>query len=134
MSKPNRLVVACGDWASSMPDWLLEEVKDERFITVLISLLHDLADHEKVGDAEALLYLKTLSHRVPFTPSAVRIYEYLTRVVLARRNPGMPAISSHAKVIELSEPEQEELNQLKIEIYSKRGDISHPIFKNALSS
>ena len=54
MPGPNRLVVACADWASSMPDWLLEEVKDERLITTLISLIHDLADHEKVGDAEAL--------------------------------------------------------------------------------
>ena len=122
-------MVACADWASSIPSWLLDEVRDERLISVGRSLAQDIPLHEKVGDAEALAYLMTLSHKVAFSGSRARIFEYLSSVVLSRRNPGMPALPPDANFEELPEPEQQELDRLKSEIYELRGDIDHPVLK-----
>ena len=131
--EPNRLVVACAHWATSLPSWLLDEIRNERWISVMKTLTRDIPAHEKVGDAEALAYLMTLSHKVAFSGSRARIFEYLSSVVLSRRNRAMPGVSPLEKFEELAEPEQQELKYLKSEIYRKRGDIVHPVL-NILTS
>jgi hypothetical protein len=127
MSDRNRLVVANGDWAESLPPWLLNEIRDDRWVLLLRSSKRELPAHEKVGDAEALAYLMTLSHISAFPPVLTNIFEYLTREVLARRSPGMPSVSGRMQRKKLTEYEQEELERLKSEIYQRRKEISHPL-------
>ena len=128
MSDRNRLVVANGDWAESLPPWLLNEIRDDRWVLLLrSSKRRDMQAHEKVGDAEALAYLMTLSHISAFPPVLANIFEYLTGEVLARRSPGMPSVSGRMRRKKLTEYEQEELVRLKREIYQRRKEISHPL-------
>jgi len=123
--KENRLVVGSASWADTIPEWLLEEVKAERMINGLISLMK--GGEHKVGDAEVCVYLLTASLASPMSSEFTQIYLYTATKLMTKRGMQVP---EDVRVNELSEYETQELNDLKRRIYTSRGgDISHPLFE-----
>ena len=121
--KENKLVVGDGNWAESLPDWLLEKVKEERIILGLMSIVNP--DIEKIGDAEVLTYLLPATLRAPLPTVLYNIYLYLAGKICDRSNKEFP---SDIRIEELSKSEERELQNLKDMIYHKRGgEINHPI-------
>ena len=124
--KENRLVVANIGWAETLPEWILEEIKAERLIYGLASILKP--DAPKVGDAEATAYLYTLSLTQPLDHELTEIFLYLAGTIMKKR--GMKITEEMKEKLErgLTADEERELKELKDKIYSKRGgDIKHPI-------
>ena len=122
-NKENRLVVADAGWAKTTPEWLLQEVKTERMIYGLASLMGE--GKSKVGDAELAVYLYTLSLRQPLSREYTHIYLYLCTKLMAKREKEVP---EEIKVEELTEDEPRLLNELREEIYKARGgEIKHPL-------
>src|SRR5664280_3150347 len=85
MKNKNRLVVADAGWAQDLPEWLLEEIRIERLTLAMAALTHEMADHEKVGDAEMVAYLMTASLRAPLIREDAEIYIYLTAKLMQRK-------------------------------------------------
>lgn len=123
--KKNRLVVGDINWAKDIPDWLLEEVKTERLILGLASLVNP--DYPKVGDAEVIIYLMTASLRQSLSSEHTNIYLFLTTKIMKKRNQEIP---EDIRKEELSEWEKRCLEELQSMIYTKRGgDIKHPLLE-----
>ena len=121
--KENRLVVGDEEWAKSLPDWLLERVKEERIVLGLMSVVNP--GIEKVGDAEVLAYLIPASFRAPLTYTYTQIFLYLVTQVCGRNGKSIPL---EIKVTELSKDQERELSDLRAMIYEKRGgEINNPI-------
>ena len=129
--KGNRLVVGDINWAKTIPDWLLDQVKAERLILGLESLRRpDMEDYEKVGDAELCVYLYTLSLRQPLSPEQANIYIYIVGKLLTMR--GIEVYDEMKEIMErgLNSDEEWEMKHLKSMIYDKRGgDINHPLIE-----
>ncbi len=124
--KENRLVVADLGWAETIPEWLLEEVKTERMIYGLGSLINP--DCPKVGDAEICVYLYTASLRVPLSTEQTNIYIYLASKLMKKRNKDLPKDFVKALKMGLSNDEERDLKELREVLYRKRGgEISHPL-------
>lgn len=121
--KENRLVVGDATWADIIPEWLLNEVKAERMIYGLTSLMN--GGRPKVGDAEVAVYLMTGSLRQPLSSEHTNIYMYLTTRLFKKRGKEVPEGIRKDK---LTEWEQHEFEELKDMIYQKRGgEIHHPV-------
>ncbi len=71
MENENRLIVADKGWLETAPEWLIEDVKKERQLSAITSLMPDAK--EEVGDAEMCLYLYTLSLKMPKKSEMARI-------------------------------------------------------------
>ena len=122
--KENRLVVADAGWADTIPDWLLKEVKAERMIFGLASIKKKI---EEVGDAEACVYLCTLSLRQPMTEQNTRIYLYLCTKLMEKQGKKVP---EEIRVRKLNEYDNGQLKELKRDLYKKRGgEIQHPLIE-----
>ena len=122
--KENRLVVADAGWADTIPEWLTEEVKAERMIFGLASIMKKI---EEVGDAEACVYLYTLGLKVPLTEQYTRIYLYLCTTLMEKQGKKVP---EEIKVKELDEYDSGQLKKLKRDLYKKRGgEIQHPLIE-----
>ena len=80
--KENRIVVADLNWAETVPEWLKEEVKSERLILGLRSVLKPIRE---VGDAEVCLYLYTAGLRQPLTYELTEVYVHLVGKLLKKR-------------------------------------------------
>ena len=120
--KENRLVVGAREWADTIPEWLLDEVKEERLIYGLASLI---GRGPVVGDAEVAVYLMTASHRQILSSEHTNIYIYLVTQLFKKRDKKVP---ESIRKEELSEWEEHELEELRDMIYQKRGgEISHPL-------
>jgi len=120
--KENRLIVGDITWIDTIPEWLLEEVKAERLIYGLASLI---GRGPKVGDAEVCVYLMTASHRSVLSSEHVNIYMYLVTRLFKRRDKEVP---EDIRKDELTEWEEHELEELRDTIYRSRGgEISHPL-------
>ena len=123
----NRLVVAIHDGMEAVPKWLLDEIVDERWAISLRLMTETLPYSERVGDAEALAYLMTVSRRCPLPARFVNIFVHLADKVLKGRGRTLPAEWRRET---LSEFEKEELEGLKRELYRIRGgDIVHPLLE-----
>ncbi len=115
--KENRLVVGDVGWAETIPDWLLEEVKAERFFLGLGSLISDC---EKVGDAEACVYLYTASLRQPLDHYQAEVYIYLTAKLGEINHPLLNAMRGLKKEIDKDArkfAEMEEVGQQRLEVF-----------------
>jgi len=120
--KDNRLVVGAREWVDTIPEWLLDKVKEERLIYGLASLM---GRGPKVGDAEVAVYLMTVSHRGPLSSEHVNIYMYLVTRLFKKRGKEVP---ESIRKDELSEWEEHELEELRQMIYHSRGgEIHHPL-------
>jgi len=113
--KENRLIVGDITWANTIPEWLLEEVKAERLIYGLGSLI---GRGPKIGDAEVAVYLMTASCRQPLSSEHVNIYMYLTTRLFKKRDKEVP---EDIRKDELTEWEEHELEELRDMIYHSRG-------------
>lgn len=123
--KENRLVVGDRSWAESIPEWLLEKVREERMVLGLISIANP--NIEKVGDAEVLAYLLPAASRAPLNSVHTNIYLYLATKICGQRGNELP---DDIQVIELSSWEEKQLQELKNMIYRCRGgDIQHPVLE-----
>lgn len=113
----NRLVVADAGWAETVPDWLLKAVKSERMIVGMAGVIKP--DMEgAVGDAEVCVYLYTASLRAPVSLSLCNIYLNLAAKLMEQR--GRP-IPGEAEDRELDADEERELEDLRRELWRKRG-------------
>lgn len=66
----------------TVPRWLKEEVKSERLILGLRSVLKPIRE---VGDAEVCLYLYTAGLRQPLSYELTEVYVYLVGKLLKKR-------------------------------------------------
>ena len=114
--KKNRLVVADAAWAETIPDWLRKEVEFERLASNLMGLRGKKI--EEVGDAEACVHLYTANLRVKLDYNMAQIYLYLCSKLLEKRGSDMP---DDVAVHHLTEDQQRKLDELKRELYRKRG-------------
>ncbi len=121
--KGNTLVVGDREWAKSLPDWLLEEVKTERMVSGMAAII--TGEPSGVGDAEVAVYLFTASLRAPLSREDSEIYMYITTRLMKRKGTEVPEGMKKEK---LTEYEQSQLEELRRMIYRKRGgEIEHPI-------
>lgn len=120
MEKTNRLVVADSGWAETLPEWLLQEIRDERMVGGLCAMSKGEKD-QGVGDAEVVAYLYTLSLKAPISRDMSEIYLSLSSKLLRKR--GMPA-PEHGG---LDKSQEHELAVLRQELKRLRGKVSHPI-------
>jgi hypothetical protein len=123
----NRFIVADKGWAETIPQWLLEEVKFERMAYGMGVLIKpELAG--KVGDAEACAYLYTASLRGLVSGELAQVYTYLVAKLSQRKGRELPDFAKEKLEQGLTQDEQKELDELKEELYHKRGgEISHPL-------
>ena len=125
MTKENRLVVGNASWADTIPQWLLDEVKAERMVLGLASIVKLIT---KVGDAEVLVFLMTSSLRAPLNHNYAEIYIYLTSKVMRKRGVELEDFMEEKLEQGLTPDQERELKKLRDMIYDKRGgEISHPI-------
>jgi len=130
MQNKNRLVVADAGWAQDLPEWLLEEIRTERLTLAMAALTHEMADNEKVGDAEMVAYFMTASLRAPLIHEDAEIYVYLTAKLMQRQGKELADFMQAKLEQGLSDDENRELTHLKTEIFCKRGgDIENPLLK-----
>ncbi len=110
-------------WSDITPEWVLEEVKTERMLLGLITILKPGIN--PVGDAEVLAYLMPASMRAPFTHEYYEIYMYIAIRVMDRAG---KKVSDEIRQDTLSPDSERELKDLRHIIYTKRGgDINHPL-------
>jgi hypothetical protein len=122
----NRLVVGDASWADMIPDWLLEEIKSERLIFGLAGIANPEAP--KVGDAEVAAYLMTASMRAPMPGEYVEVYVYLTARLMKRQGKELPDFMAEKLERGLTQYEERTLEDLKSDIYRKRGgEIDTPL-------
>ncbi len=125
MSK-NKLVVGDAIWADMIPDWLLEEIKTERIVYGLAGIANP--DTPKVGDAEIAAYLMTASMRAPIPHEYAVIYIFLAARLMKKR--GRVVLDFMEEKLEkgLTQCEEQKLQNLRNDIYHKRGgDIDTPL-------
>lgn len=135
VSKPNKLIVADIGWAENIPDWLKREVEAERIGEGFADALGK-GNGGKVGLAETAVYLFTLSLRQPLGYHYTQIYLWVSGKVMetstARASNGQPELPAFIKeAIEkgLDSDEERQLDQLRQELYRKRGGaIRSPLF------
>ena len=121
--KGNPVVVGDASWADTIPKWLFDEIKAERLIYGLASLTN--GDRTRVGDAEVTAYLYTASLGAPLSHEYTNIYLYLSTQVMKKRAKDIP---EDIKREELTDYEKGYLEELKADIYRKRGgEIDHPV-------
>ena len=124
--KKNRLVVGDGLWAESIPVWLKEEIKSERLIGSMASLVDPFTNH--VGDAEVIAFLMTASLRAPLSRGHAEIYLYLGAKMLERKGQQLDSYMMDKLDKGLTEDEARELKDLKEMIFHKRGgDLESPL-------
>ena len=122
----NRLVVGSRAWADSLPEWLLDEIRAERLIYGMGSLINP--DCPKIGDAEVCAYLFTAGLVQPLDSEQANIYIYLTAKLIDRKGRDLDPDFKEALERGLNSDEERELEQLKSMIYSKRGgEIDAPM-------
>lgn len=121
--KENPIVVADREWAKDIPEWLLKEVKVERLVYGLASLMK--RGTPQVGDAEVAVYLMTNALRQPMSSEYANIYAYLLTRLFRKKGKEVP---EDIRREELTDWEEHEFRELKDMIYRRRGgDISHPL-------
>ena len=115
--------------AESIPEWILEEIKQERILYGMVDIMKGT---KTVGDAEVLAYLYTANLRGPVSHEMAKIYIYLTGKVMQKskglKEDELPDFVREKLKNGLTEYEERELNILKQDLYRKRGEeINTPI-------
>ena len=115
-------------WAQDIPDWLKEEVKNERITNGLIDAMGK--GKEEVGDAETCLYLFTAALAAPMSHDTVQIYLYLSSKICKARGVILTEFMEEKIKEGLGPDEERELTRLKRELWIKRGgQIKSPLFE-----
>jgi hypothetical protein len=123
MNKENKLIVADESWAESIPEWVLEEVENERKSYPKI-IPRDYDYSQEVGNAELVCYLMTASLRVPLNSEHTKIYLYLTRELMIKCNKlDKNNIPDFLKDVELNDDEKRSLKKLQEDIFKIRGNL-----------
>jgi hypothetical protein len=142
MSKKKHLstpiVVADRGWGQDIPEWLTKEIQTERMILSMLSLQKELADYEKVGDAEVVAYLMTASLAHPLTHEYTQIYLYIAaKVMIGCKRSTLEALPQASREVYergLTEWEKKLLLDLKHDLYRKRGgEYQHPLIAALMS-
>ena len=137
---PTPLVVGDMGWADTIPDWLRAEIEAERMVYGLAGIMGK--EVPLIGDAELCAYLMTAALRAPLTHEYTEIYIYLTAKLTQKRE-GVKLDPDFQEKLDrgLTEWEQQELEQLKSDIYRKRGgEVRNPLldtmrdFKKAIDN
>ena len=124
--KKNRFIVGDIGWASSIPPWLLEEIKEERMVYGLASIMKP--DFPKVGIAELVAFLMTSALRAPLDSEHAEIYIYLTAKLMKKRGKKLEDFMEKKLTNGLTDQEARYLRELESMIYDKRGgEINHPV-------
>lgn len=122
--KENRLVVANAGWGETIPEWLKDEIREER-LTGMAGVAKPV---NEVGDAEVCAYLYTASLTAPMPHALNEIYFYVAASLMKRRGMELPDFMAEKLEQGLTADEQRELSDLKRGLYRKRGgDIAHPL-------
>lgn len=125
-NEPTPLVVGDRSWADTIPDWLLTEIEAERMVYGLAGMMGKGVP--KVGTAEVCAYLMTAALRAPLTHEYTEIYMYLTAELMQKRGTQLDPLFQEKLDKGLTEWEQHELEELKSDIYRKRGgEVNHPL-------
>lgn len=115
-------------WAQDIPDWLKEEVKNERITNGLIDAMGK--GKEEVGDAEACLYLFTAALARSLPHDTGQIYIYLSSKICKARGIILTEFMEERIKNGLNPDEERELGELKRELWTKRGGkIKSPLFE-----
>ncbi len=127
--KENRLVVADAGWAESIPEWITEEIKEERILNGMVDIINKT---ETVGDAEVLAYLFTANLHGPVSHEFGQIYIYLIGKIMKRvkglSDKELPDFCREKLEKGLVDDEKRQLEELKYDLYRKRGGkINHPV-------
>jgi hypothetical protein len=134
--KPLRLVVGDASWAEDIPDWLLDAIRDEREVEALLRGTGKLSgwEHEVVGDAEMCAYLMTASMRAPMPHYASEIYFWVGARTMQRYQPERTIADFMAEKLAagLTRDEEREYQDLRRELYRKRGGAAHSIVSEVL--
>ncbi len=125
----NRLVVADAGWAEHIPDWINEEIKQERIMYGMVDIMKKT---ETVGDAEVAAYLFTANLRGLVSHEFGQIYLYLTGKLMKKvkglEDKDLPDFIQKKLKDGLEDYEKSELEILKRDIYRKRGGkINNPL-------
>ena len=125
----NRLVVADAGWAKSIPDWIKEEIKQER---IMYGMMDIMKKTETVGDAEVAAYLYTANLHGPISHELGQIYIYLTGTLMKKvkglKDDDLSDFLQEKLKNGLTDYEKSELECLKRDLYRKRGGkINSPI-------
>ena len=135
-TRENRLVVADIGSADTIPEWLRKDVEFERLALGLAGNLAELRGEpiREVGDAEACLYLYTLSLRAPMDHELTEAYIWLTAKLMKRKNPDseLPDFMGAKLKAGLAPDEARELADLKRELYRARGGEIHTPLLDAM--
>jgi len=109
------IIVFPGGWGDTLPDWLKTAITLER----MVGDMKALKGEEPTGtDAEACVYLMTLSLTQPMDSDWIQIYLHITGQSYKRWNKGeMPA---DITVDSISDYQLRELNRLKLWLYHQR--------------
>lgn len=122
----NRLVVGSNAWADSIPEWLLNTIKEDRLIAEMLGLVGSEVSSEDIGYAELVAYLMTASLKAPLTHEHTQIYLHCFTKLQDARNREIP---NDLRVDELTSDQERELRSLRSMIFEKRGDIKIPLIE-----
>ncbi len=129
----NKLVVADAGWAESIPNWIKEEIKQERIMYGMVDIAKKT---ETVGDAEVAAYLFTANLRGPVSHELGQIYLYLTGKLMKKvkrlKDDELPDFIQKKLRDGLEDYEKSELESLKRDLYRKRGGKIHNPLLDAL--
>ena len=125
-NEPTPLVVGDMAWADTIPDWLRAEIQAERMVYGLAGMMG--RDVPKVGNAEVCAYLMTAALRAPLTHEYTEIYMCLTAELMQKKGTQLDPLFQEKLDKGLTDWEQRELEELKNDIYRKRGgEVNHPL-------
>lgn len=118
MKNNTPILLANTEWMP--PERLLNEVRAERMIQALCSIIKPEIEEQEVGDAEALAYMMPETGRKPLTSEWGDIYLYLAGCVLKRWKQ-WDVLPEECRVEKLDDYKMGKLRELKRWIYKSRG-------------
>ena len=110
------IVTANPDWGENLPEWLIEQIRIQRFVEHFKELRGEKIT--EASDEEAFAYLYTASLVAPLRDEWVRIYLYLGYKIAPEKIKEKIAKLNPPK--ELTDHEKYLLHQLKSYIYKVR--------------
>jgi hypothetical protein len=123
----NRFVVATHDGMERLPEWLLRAVQEERVeIASRFHFKRGVHPADRVGDAEALAYLITVSFRCPMPMEYADITAYLTERVMKKWGREIKNLPEEVRHEQLTAIEEQKLREVKAELCRVRGRLVFP--------
>lgn len=130
--KENRLIVGSAQWAETIPEWILDEIRTERMVLGLAGITNP--DIQKVGNAEVVAYLYTAGLAGPLHHDTAELYIYLVSKLSKAKGKTLEDFMEEKLKNGLRPDEELELNHLTSMIFQKRGgNIRHPLLDSMRS-